>query len=299
MMKICITGANGLLGQQLIARLLQEGHQVLASGKGPLRLPIKPDIGFEYLALDLEQPGACEDWLKTSKPDILLHAAAMTQVDECELNREKARTVNVDATKQLLTMAERYAGHFIYVSTDFVFDGSKGDYVEEDKMAPVNWYGETKKLAEEATMQSRMPWSIVRTCLVYGNPLAGTRPNLLTWVSSQLQQQHTIKVVSDQERTPTSIEDLVDGFMLLLHKGKEGIFHLAGADKLTPWDMAMATADYLKLDASLITKVDASTFSQPGRRPLKTGLNIAKARTELGYAPRPFAERLAAQFPTK
>jgi dTDP-4-dehydrorhamnose reductase len=298
-MKICITGANGLLGQQLIARLLEEGHQVHASGRGPLRLPIKQDSQFEYLALDLEHAASCEDWLKTARPDVLLHAAAITQVDECELNREKAKAVNVDATKQLLTLAERFAGHFVYVSTDFVFDGGKGNYVEEDRMEPVNWYGETKKLAEELTMQSRLPWSIVRTCLVYGNPLAGTRQNLLTWVSSQLQQQHAIKVVSDQERTPTSIEDLVDGFMLILNNGNEGVFHLAGADRLTPWDMAIATAEYLGLDTSLISRVDASTFSQPGRRPLKTGLNIAKARSVLGYAPLTFAERLAAQFANK
>lgn len=293
-MKILVTGANGLLGQHLVAVLLQNGYQVIATGRGPCRLILTSSFinMFNYYEADLTNNHAVESMLNIERPDVVVHAAAMTQVDVCEQQQNVCFEVNVQATAQLLLSAEQYAKHFIFISTDFVFNGEDGNYAENDLPKPVSWYGFTKVQAESTVETSEIPWCIVRTCLVYGNTLAGTRNNIINWVKENLEQGKEIQLVSDQVRTPTYVEDLATGVMLIIQKKATGIFHISGKDVLTPYDMALATADHLHLNKQLIKKVDASIFSQPAKRPLKTGFNISKAREELGFEPVSFKEGL-------
>jgi dTDP-4-dehydrorhamnose reductase len=126
---------------------------------------------------------------------------------------------------------------------------------------------------------------------VYGNTPGG-RPNIISWVKQSLEAGKPIKVVSDQWRTPTYVEDLARGILLLIQKNATGIYHLSGRDTLSPYGMALETAALAGLDASLIERVDAATFSQPAKRPPVTGFDITKAVTELGYDPLSFAEGL-------
>jgi dTDP-4-dehydrorhamnose reductase len=291
-MKVLVTGANGLLGQHLIAALIEEKYKVIGIGRGPARLPF-PETDYKYYDVDIATELSVHEVLSAELPDVVIHAAAMTQVDDCELNQELCERINVQGTSHVIINAEQFARKLIYVSTDFVFDGQKGDYAEEDDMGPVNWYGFTKMQAESIVETCDMPWAIVRTCLVYGNVLTRTRTNIISWVKENLRAGKPIKVVSDQVRTPTYVKDLVKGIMLILTQNGEGTFHIAGKDVLTPYDMAVKTAAYFNLDPSLMTKVDASSFSQPGRRPLKTGFNISKAKLQLGYDPVSFDEALA------
>lgn len=292
-MKVLVTGANGLLGQHLVDVLLRNGYQVIATGRGPCRLPFTAVVNlFSYHEADLTSSPAVESILNTEKPDVVVHAGAMTQVDDCEKQQNICFDVNVQATAQLLVLAEQYAKHFIFISTDFVFNGEDGNYAEDDLPKPVSWYGFTKVQAESTVETSEIPWCIVRTCLVYGNTLSGTRNNIINWVKENLEQGKEIQVVSDQVRTPTYVEDLATGVMLIIRKKATGIFHISGKDVLTPYDMALATADHLHLNKQLIKKVDASIFSQPAKRPLKTGFNISKARNELGFEPVSFQEGL-------
>ena len=286
-----VTGANGLLGQHLTGKLIEDKYNVVAIGRGPSRLPF-PETDYRYYDVDIAAELAVHRVFSAESPEVVIHAAAMTQVDDCELNQELCERINVQGTSHVIINAEQFSRKLIYVSTDFVFDGEKGDYAEEDDMGPVNWYGFTKMQAESIVETCDMPWAIVRTCLVYGNVLTGTRTNIINWVKENLDSGKPIKVVSDQVRTPTYIKDLVNGIMLILKKNGEGTFHIAGKDVLTPYDMAVKTAAFYKLDASLMTKVDASSFSQPGRRPLKTGFNISKAGNQLGYEPISFDEAL-------
>ncbi|MHA4845753.1 SDR family oxidoreductase [Flavitalea antarctica] len=290
-MKVLVTGANGLLGQHLVAELIEKRYSVVAIGRGPARLPF-PESAYKYYDIDIATELAVHEVFSAESPEVVIHAAAMTQVDDCEVNQELCERINVQGTSHVIINAEQYARKLIYISTDFVFDGEKGDYAEEDDMGPVNWYGFTKMQAESIVETCDMPWAIVRTCLVYGNTLTGTRTNIISWVKENLQAGKPIKVVSDQVRTPTYVKDLVKGIMLIVQKNGEGTFHIAGKDVLTPYDMAVKTAAYFGLDSSLMTKVDASSFSQPGRRPLKTGFNISKAKLELGYEPISFDEAL-------
>jgi dTDP-4-dehydrorhamnose reductase len=128
--------------------------------------------------------------------------------------------------------------------------------------------------------------------LVFGNIIEGTRTNIVSWVKQSLENNQPIKVVSDQIRTPTYVEDLAKGILLAVHQKATGIYHISGEDIMSPYDMAIATANYLHLDTTLITKVDAATFSQPAQRPLKTGFIIVKAKKELNYQPLHFTEAL-------
>ena len=134
-------------------------------------------------------------------------------------------------------------------------------------------------------------WAIVRTVLVYGKNHSGHN-NILKIVKEKLERGEEYNVVDDQVRTPTYVEDLAKGIVSIINKKATGVFHLSGKDILTPYQMAIRTADHLKLDSSVIKKVTAASFSQPARRPLKTGFIIDKARKELGYEPLSFEEGL-------
>jgi dTDP-4-dehydrorhamnose reductase len=148
----------------------------------------------------------------------------------------------------------------------------------------------TKLRAEEKVQAYPFPWAIIRTALVYGNVIVGTRSNMISWVTGELGKGKPIQVVSDQLRTTTYAGDLAGTILKISERKAEGIWHISGPDPLSPWEIAVAVADHLDLDSSLISKVDASIFSQPATRPLKTPLIIDKARNELDYQPISFYE---------
>lgn len=289
--KLFITGANGLLGQKLVTQLVEEGvFEVLASGRGACRLP---DSGFTYVSLDITDRQAVAEAFEQHQPDVVIHGAAMTQVDDCEKDREACYEANVTATENLLAAAEKRNAHFIFVSTDFIFSGEKGPLTEEEVPDPVNYYGESKLVAEQKVMASSLKWAIARTVLVYGIAHDMSRTNIILWVKKSLEEGKTIHVVDDQYRTPTLAEDLAAGCILIANQKAEGVYNISGEDFLTPYQMAKMTADFFDLDQSLIVKADSSTFSQPAKRPAKTGFIIKKAQKELGFQPKTFRTGIA------
>jgi len=284
--KVFITGANGLLGQKLVEQLVENGEfLVFASGKGKCRLP---GVGFEYVEMEITSEVQVSKVIQEIKPDIIIHGAAMTNVDECDQNQEACFDVNVNATDYLVKAAEAVQAHFIFLSTDFIFSGEKGPLDENEEAAPVNYYGETKLMGEDLVMNCNTKWTIARTVLVFGIAHDMSRTNIVLWVKGSLESGKQIKVVDDQFRTPTLAEDLAAGCILIAEKGAEGVFNISGSDFLTPYDMAIMTADYFDLNKQLITRADSSTFTQPAKRPLKTGFIIEKARKELGFEPKTF-----------
>ena len=296
-MKILITGSNGLLGQHLVKLLLDTtAHDIIATGKGDPRYVVQ-NSRLHYYALDITDGMAVHLLFEKLLPDTIVHCAALTQADECELNPIKAWEINVTATRFIVEAAKKINAFLIFISTDFVFDGINGPYKETDTVNPVSYYGSTKVAAEKSVAESGLPYAIARTCLLYGNIFVGTRNNVIRWVKENLEQVKKIKVVSDQWRTPTYVEDLAKGILLIAEKKAVGLFHISGKDFLSPYDMAMATAAYLHLDASLIEKVDASVFTQPAKRPVTTGFIIDKAKNELGYEPLSFREGMMKMYP--
>lgn len=290
MKRILITGSNGLLGQKLAELLLPNPEvEVLATSRGENKLAaLYPTLAFR--SMDVTRPEQVEQVVSEFQPTHIIHTAAMTNVDQCESDRDGATLLNRDAVQYLVSACEKYNAHLTHVSTDFIFDGENGPYDEEAAANPVNFYGETKLMAEEVVKQAKCKWAILRTVLVYGVAHDYGRSNIVLWVRDSLRAGKVIKVVTDQFRTPTLAEDLAMGCWLAADKDAEGIYNISGSEMLTPYDMAMQVADFFTLDISLIDKADANTFSQPAKRPARTGFIIRKAETELGYRPRTFAE---------
>lgn len=292
MQKILITGANGLLGQKLVELLVQQPDvQLIATAKGPNRQSFTQ--GYQYLTLDITNRQNIDEVIDQTKPDVLIHTAAMTNVDQCESERDLCWEMNVKALEYLVAACERHQVHLIHLSTDFIFDGENGPYHEDATAKPISYYGESKLAAEHIVQQAGCPWSIARTVLVYGIVNDMSRSNIILWVKKSLEEGKTIKVVTDQFRTPTLAEDLAMGCWLIAQQHALGIFNISGKDFLTPYEMALQTADFFKLDKSLIQSADSSTFSQPARRPPRTGFIIDKAINVLGYKPHSFMEGIA------
>jgi dTDP-4-dehydrorhamnose reductase len=243
--------------------------------------------------MDIANPLEVDQVIAQLAPETIVHGAAMTNVDQCELNQEACYEANVKATEYLIKAAEKVQAHFVFVSTDFIFSGNDGPYDEEAKAEPVNYYGETKLIGENFVKNAKTSWAIARTVLVYGIANDLSRSNIILWVKSSLEAGKEIQVVDDQVRTPTLAEDLAAGCTLIAKQKAQGVFNISGADVLTPYEMAIMTADYFGLNKDLIHKTDSTRFTQPAKRPMKTGFIIDKARKELGYKPKTFQEGIA------
>ncbi|HAS47172.1 MAG TPA: NAD(P)-dependent oxidoreductase [Microscillaceae bacterium] len=301
MKKILITGSNGLLGQKLQQLLVSEPYQskveVLATSRGENRSSITAS-NLSYHSLDITNQAEVVEKITQLQPDAIIHTAAMTQVDACETERELCWKLNVNSVEYLIEACQKLeaAGKpcfLVHLSTDFIFDGADGPYDEEAVANPVSYYGESKLAAEKALQASNIQWGIARTVLVYGITEAMSRSNIILWVKKSLEERKTIHVVDDQWRTPTLAEDLAMGCYLIADHQATGIFNISGPDLLTPYEMAIKTAQYFNLDQSLIVKTDASRFSQPAKRPPKTGFILTKAQQKLNYQPRSFDEGIA------
>lgn len=290
-MRILITGANGLLGQKLCHLLLKSGDELLATGLGPKRFDVSgSDLSYEIL--DVTQPVDIDRVFSSWKPDAVIHTAAMTNVDQCENEKEACRLLNVTAVEYLTKACEVNNVRLVYISTDFIFDGLNGPYVEMDIANPVSFYGHSKLDAESIVQSSNGDWSIVRTILVYGVTAGMSRSNIVLWVKKSLEEGKAINVVDDQWRTPTLAEDLAQGCYLAAKYTGSEVFHISGDEMMTPYDVAIHTAEFFGLDKSLISRVNASTFSQVAKRPPKTGFVITKAKEMLGYKPVSFVAGL-------
>lgn len=289
-MKILVTGSNGLLGQKLTALLQQkDSMQLIATARNASVLQIEKG---EFRLLDVTHKKQVDEVVAAVKPDVIIHTAAMTQVDECETNREACMLHNATAVEYIVEACQTHQAHLVHVSTDFIFDGSAGPLDETAEPKPVNFYGESKLAAEKIIQRSNISWSILRTVLVYGITNNMSRSNIVLWVKKSLEEGKTISVVSDQWRTPTLAEDLAMGCYLAALKKATGVFHISGKDFITPYDIAVKTAEFFKLDKALIKPTNSEQFKQPARRPLKTGFIIEKAKKELGYEPHSFLEGL-------
>jgi dTDP-4-dehydrorhamnose reductase len=289
---ILITGSNGLLGQKLVDLLSKEpGVNLIATARGENRLPNQ--IGYTYQTLDITDPAAVEDVFTRHKPQIVIHTAAMTNVDTCESDLTGCEALNVKAVEYIVAACAEHQSFLCHLSTDFIFDGEAGPYAEDAVPNPISVYGESKLKAEQIIQASSIRWAIARTVLVFGIVPDMSRTNIILWVKKSLEEGKQINVVTDQFRTPTLAEDLAIGCWLIAQKEAEGIFNISGEELLTPYEMAIKTAEFYHLPKELIKPADSSTFSQPARRPPRTGFILTKAKTMLGYKPRTFNEGIA------
>jgi dTDP-4-dehydrorhamnose reductase len=292
MKRVLVTGSNGLLGQKITQQILRRPEvELIATNRGENKYPIKK--GYVYETMDLLDKDRVATVLNYYKPDVVIHTAAITNVDTCHTNRQGCWETNVDATANLVSVCEQMGVHFIYVSTDFVFDGLNGPYKEDDAASPVSYYGESKLAAENLTQQMRGSWTIIRTILVYGILNDMSRSNIVLWAKGALEAGKLINVVNDQWRMPTLAEDLAEACLLAVKYEAKGIFHVSGKDMMTVSELVRKVARFWKLDESLINEISSDSLGQEAKRPKKTGFILDKAMTELQYQPHSFEEGLA------
>jgi len=288
MKKVLITGSNGLLGQSLI-RLFQKKFRILSTGiEDAAELKMSE---HNYQILDITDIEKCKVVIDGFKPDVIVNAASFTNVDECENQKELCWQINVKAVENLANLARRYDIHLIHYSTDYVFNGKNGPYQETDRPQPLGYYGKSKLASENVLRQIGCPFSIIRTCVLYGTGQA-VKKNFFLWVLENLQNKKTISVVTDQFNNPTLAEDLASGSLLMIEKAAVGLYHLAGEEYLNRFDFASMIARIFELPADRIKPIKTSQLKQSAPRPLLGGLNIDLAREKLGYHPRTVSESL-------
>lgn len=292
MKTILVTGSNGLLGQKIIYALTnREDIRCISTSRGENRM--KEKSGYIYEQLDLTNKDEVFSIIEKYSPDSIIHTAAMTNVDACELNKEEAWKQNVEAVSYLIEACKKMQSHIVHLSTDFVFNGMKGPYVETDATDPLSYYAYTKDESEKLLMKSGLSWSILRTIIIYGVVDDNSRSNVVLWVYNSLKNKKTITVINDQFRSPTLAEDLAQACISAALKKSQGIFHVSGREVMNILDIAKIVADYFELDSSYIKPVSSAELNQPAKRPPVTGFIIEKATRELDFRPRSFLDGLA------
>ncbi len=293
---ILLRGSNGLLAQKLVTLLSskKETIELIATAQGSDRLSTYFPTGtYSYHTLDVCNKQNVNDIISTVKPNIVIHTAAMTNVDQCEIEQDKCWLLNVKAVEHIAKACQCNHAFLIHLSTDFIFDGKDGPYDETASANPLSHYGKSKLEAEKIITQTNsLRWAIARTMLVYGVAKDMSRNNIVLWIKKNLEEGKPIQVINDQWRTPTLAEDLAMGCYQIAKKDATGVFNISGNEMLTPYQMAIEIADFFNLDKKLITETNSKHFTQPAKRPSKTGFIITKATEQLNYHPHSFQEGL-------
>ena len=291
MIKVVITGSNGLLGQSLLNLLLQnkEEYEVIGFSRGENR---SGRNDFSYVSIDITDEENLKKHLKDINPDFIVNTAAMTQVDDCEINKEACDILNVSVVKWLAEITQDINAHLIHISTDFIFDGKKGNYKETDKPNPLSYYGLSKLKSEEVLIHSNVSHTILRTILVFGKVFDMSRSNIVLWVKAMLEQNKEITIVNDQFRTPTYVEDLALACKISIDKKAQGVFNISSSQLLSVYEIAQEIADAFQLDKTLIKPISTSTLNQTAPRPEKTGFDLTKTNKVLEFYPKSFKEDL-------
>ena len=290
-MKILITGSNGLLGQKLVQHLLKAKCTFLATSKGENRNQDCPQDC--YASLDICDENEIDQLFHVFQPTHVIHTAAITNVDHCELNHEECNEVNFVASMKLFKAAQKIKAHFQLLSTDFVFDGQKGNYSEEDAVGPLSVYAASKVDAENGLIQDTYAnWSIVRTIIVYGIGNNLSRSNIICWAKDALSKGQEMNIVDDQFRAPTWADDLAWACIQICKLNKTGKFNISGPETLSIYSIVERVAKHFQLSTEKLKKSSSSTLNQPAKRPPHTGFDLTKSRNELGYKPKTIEETL-------
>ncbi len=290
MKRVLVCGSNGLLGQRLA--FLFEGesnYEVLHTSHH--RSFANEQVLLDYTQLDISNRSDVKSLVTSYRPDVILNAAAMTNVDACEREREQAWKMNVTAVENLVESCRRIGARLVHVSTDYVFDGKTGHYSENDRVNPVNYYGKTKLAGENVIISSEIDYSILRTIVVYGVGI-NVKNNFALWVINSLNDKKQIRCVDDQISNPTHVHDLATAMKTSVDVEAKGIFHVPGAEIVSRYDFAMKAAEIFGYDRSLITRIKTAELAQLAQRPLNTSFNFDKAKKVLKYNPMSVAQGL-------
>ena len=291
MKKVVITGSNGLLGQSLVNLLLKEKevYEVYGFSRGENR---SGRTDFKYISIDITKEQELKETLLEIKPDFIVNTAALTQVDECETNKEACDLLNIDVVKWIAEVSTKINAHVVHISTDFIFDGKKGYYKETDEPNPLSYYGLSKLKSEQVLENSTIDYTILRTILVFGKVYDMSRSNIVLFVKDMLSQGKEVTMITDQFRMPTYVEDLAMVCKLSIDKKAKGVFNVSSNTLLSVLEIAEQIAEVFNLDKSLIKPISTETLNQRAPRPAKTGFDLSKTNKELGFYTNTFKEDL-------
>lgn len=264
-MRVLITGSSGRLGFKLV-KYCTRYFEVI-----PTHMNEK--LYKDSIKLDICSKEALQPIFKI-RPDVVIHTAAMTNVDACEVDKEAAWLVNVEGTKNLAEAVEKLGSKLVFVSTDYVFDGKKGMYRETDKPNPINYYGKTKLEAEKIVERTCKDFIIVRSSVLYGSH--PSKLNFVSWLIQELKSGKNVNVVTDQFVSPTLTDNLAEMIIELVKREENGIFHAAGRERTSRFDLAMRVAEIFDLDKTLIKPITSDELSWKARRPKDSSLDVSK-----------------------
>lgn len=273
-MTIMLTGASGLLGRKILENLEKRKDKVIAIyNRNPIT-PRSPNI--LAIRLDFSKTIELEDLIMKNKPEIIIHTAALTNVDECEVDKEKAWRINVEATRSIVRAAKVVKSYIVYVSTDYVFDGEKGLYTERDLPNPINYYGLTKLIGEELVRSSDLLYTIVRPSAIYG--IGGSKKSFAEYVIEKLLRGEEVYALTDQYVSPTLNTLLAEAIIEIIDMKPMGILHVAG-ERMNRYEFAVKVAETLNLPKDKIHKASIKDMKHwKAKRPRDSSLNTDKAR---------------------
>lgn len=279
--KILIIGANGFLGTNLLDLYEKEDSiykNFYFSAADLEKTYINQTIPFYYI--DITKSADVIKKIVNISPDIVILNAAMTNVDQCETDKKLATKINTEGPKNVIDACKKIRAKLVFMSTDFVFDGTKrnGFYTENDSPNPLSHYAKTKYFAEKAIIDSNIDFLICRTAVLYG--WSKIKLNFITWVIKKLHQKEKISIVTNQINSPTFVRNLAQIILKLIEKGANGIYHTAGDDILNRYEIALNCAEIFNLNKNLIIPIEY--FKQKAIRPENAGLDITKLKSLIG-----------------
>jgi dTDP-4-dehydrorhamnose reductase len=287
-MKLLVVGAAGQVGQSVVRRASAHGDTVVAAYKS--RTPVAGGANVEQL--DKSDRERCREVVGRLRPDVVVDTGALHNVDYCESHPDEAFGVNRDGTRNLAQAAEQVGARFVFVSTDFVFDGHKqGPYQEADVPSPESTYARSKLEGEVAAARSNRLAAVVRPSVIYSwldsrnrqASSSGKGINFGTWLVEEVARGRPVRVVQDQIASPTLADDLAEALLDVTRAGRTGTFHAAGATACSRYDFSVALVRRLGLDAQLVTPVATADLHQVARRPLNSSLSSERLAAETGH----------------
>jgi dTDP-4-dehydrorhamnose reductase len=285
-LKLLITGASGLYGSKLAEIALQKGHVVYSGFNQDI-----PKSGIP-IQFDVSNMNRIEEAFRKATPEVVVHAASLTDVDKCENNKKLAWKINVEGTRNVAEQAKKNQAFLTYISTDYVFNGEKGRYIETDTPDPVNYYGLTKLNAENAVKKFAEEYCVARPCVIYGASSAAGKVNFALWLINKLRNKEKAAIVTDQWITPTLNTNLADMTLEIAERRLSGIYHVSGATRLSRYEYAELVAQIFELDPNFIVPVTSADMSWAAKRPRDSSLDTSKAEQTLKNKPLKISEAL-------
>lgn len=280
-MRLLVIGSTGLLGETLTEQAASRGVETIGTY---LSNKPNPTVAGTRLRLDVTDKRAVEEAFERLLPDAAVNCAAVTDVDLCEREKGLAARVNSEAAGYLAEASKATGAHLVQVSTDYVFDGAKGMYSEDDEACPVNYYGTSKLEGERRVSSLAEDWCIARTSVVFGWGRE-KRPNYATWLIQGLREGKRLKIVTDQVSSPTLNTSLAEMLLEAAQRRLQGIHHLAGRDRVDRYTMATHLAVCFGLDKGLLSPVRSTSMNWMAKRPMDSSLNVQKAVRTLAAKP--------------